>query len=157
MISTMNGKEPMEGRMVRESKNIQKRGQFKDIFVPQYRKTGLLLNFTFTTSVLVYFGIAIISERLFEDYSVYISYSVTNLSELPAIAFGLLMNRISWRWMMIYTRTIPGLAMAVVAVLYSYVASESSVWIVNVVLVFAARGLSLAACIISITYYTVFY
>jgi len=157
LVSTTNGKEPIEGRMVRESKDIQKRGQIKDLFVSQYRKTGSLLNFTFTTSVFVYFGISIISERLFEDYSLYISESVKNLSEFPAIAFGLLMRRISWRWMMINTRAIPAVALAVVALLYPYVTSVSYIWIANVILVFAARGLSLAACMIAITYYTVYY
>jgi hypothetical protein len=157
MVSAMNGKEPIERRIVRERKDIQKRGQIKDIFLPQYRKTGLLLNFTFTTSVLVYFGISVISERLFENYSLYIGVSVTNLSELPAIALGLLMSRISWWWMMIYTRTIPALSLAVVTLLWPYATSVSWIWIVNVMLLFAARCLTLSACIVAITYNTVFF
>jgi hypothetical protein len=118
LISIMNGKEPIEGRLVRGRKdNIQKRGQIKDVFVPQYRKTSIILNFTFTTCIFVYYGVSYISVRLFEDYSLYISESVTNLSEVPALALGLCMGRVGWRNLMIYTKTIPAISLAIVAVL----------------------------------------
>jgi MFS family permease len=156
LVLTINGEEPFEGRMVRESLVI-KRGQIKDVFVPQYRTTSLLLITILGNCIVVYFGISYITERLFEDKTLYISEFITNFSELPGIAFGLFMSRISWRWMMTYTRLIPALALLIVYALWPYVASVSYIRIVNVVLVFAARGLSLTDSIVILTYYTVYY
>merc|ERR1719334_2686078 len=58
---------------------------------------------------------------------------------------------------MTYTRLIPALALLIVYALWPYVASVSYIRIINVVLVFAARGLSLTDSIVILTYYSVYY
>jgi len=152
-----NGKKPMPGRLLHEHDCIEVRGKIKDLFVPNYRKATIILALAYTTDVLVYYGVDFISERLFVDSSLYISVTVTNLSELPAIASGILMNRIGWSWMTLYTKGATTLALLIVAILWDYSTSVSYIWVINVVLVFAARGLSLAASMVIMTYYSVYY
>merc|ERR1719334_1481262 len=59
-----NGKEPMEGRLVR-SEIVTLRGRVRDMFVPKYRKASFLLIITFMLSMQCYYSIVFISERLF--------------------------------------------------------------------------------------------
>jgi len=156
-VAKINGKEPLQGRLVRENKIIKERGRIKDAFVPRYRRATFILIFGYTTFCFVYYGVIFLSERLFETKSLYISLSLINLSELPAIIFGMYMPMIGWNWMTIYTRMIPALGVAIAAILWPYVDSVSYIWVINVVLVFAARGLSLTASMVILTHFSVYY
>jgi len=156
-VAKMNGKEPLRGRLVRENKIIEERGKIKDAFVPKYRWATFILIFGYTTVCFVYYGVIFLSERLFEDTSLYISESIINLSELPAITFGMCMPVIGWKWMTIYTRMIPALGIAIAAILWPYVDSVSYIWMINVVLVFAARGLSLTGSMVILSHFSVYY
>lgn len=153
----INGKEPIEGEMIQENKSIKLRGKIKDLFVPKYRKASCILAFVYMTAISVYWGIDFISGRLFENSSLYLSVSVTNLSEIPAVASTILMNRIGWRYMTLYTRGITSLCLAVVAFQYYSTISVSYIEIINVVLVFIARGLSLASSMVILVYYSTYY
>jgi len=152
-----NGKEPIKGKLFQDKKSEKKLGNIKDIFVPKYRYASFVLLTTFFTSGLGYYGVAFISERLFEDYSLYISESITNLAEIPGASFGLLMSTVGWKWMTIYTKGIPGICCAIIAVLWYQVESESFIWAINVILVFLGRGLSWTSLMVISTYISVYY
>jgi len=153
----LNGKEPLSGRLIREHETIEERGKLKDVFVLKYRKASLVMILSYTTAFYAYYGVAFVSERLFENTSLYISESIINVSELPAIAFGMVMGKIGWKWMTIYTRIIPAFAIMITAILWRFVDSVSYIWMINVVFVFLARGLSLTALMVTGTYLPVYF
>jgi len=156
-IAKMNGKEPLKGRLIQENKLVEKRGKIKDVFIPVYRNTSFLLVFGYAAIFFVYYGVVFLSKRLFEDYSLYSSELITNLAEIPGIILGMYMFKIDWKWMTIYTTVIPALSLAIAAILYPYIDYVTYIWVINVILVFAARGLSLTGTMILLSNFTAYY
>merc|ERR1719193_1586417 len=119
-IARMNGKQPLKGRLIQENTFVEKRGKIKDVFIPAYRNTSILLIFGLAAIWFVYIGVVFLSERLFEDYSLYSGELITNLAEIPGIILGMYMFKIDWKWMTIYTTIIPAVSLAIVTILYAY-------------------------------------
>lgn len=156
-VFVTNGKEPLQGRMIQENKDVQERGKIVDIFLPKYRIASIILMFSYTANTLCYFGVAFISERLFENYSLYFSEVVITMAELPGASLGFLMNIVCWKWMTIYTRSIPSVSFAIVAILWNNVTSISYIWLINLILIFLARCLCWTSDMVILTYISTYY
>merc|ERR550534_2355758 len=92
-ILKSNGKEDMEGRLIRTEK-ITIRGKRRDMFVPRYLKTSFIMILLFIIGQFCYYGIVLVSERLFVDSSLYVCEFVTTLAELPVCVSALYMDKI---------------------------------------------------------------
>jgi len=156
-VYKINRKDPIKGHMFKENKVIVARGDVRDVFAPKYLKTSCILIFNMVAIIMVYEGVLFISERLFQHSSLYMCEIVTMTSEFSVIGFGLLMERIGLRWMMMYTSFVPAICLAIAAVLWGYVPSISYIWMINLILIFAARGFSYNALLVQLTYFSVYY
>jgi len=151
-----NGVQPMEGRLVRQDE-ISKRGEIRDVFISNYRKTSLALIVSITVGVMVYYGVVFLSERLFRGSTLYFCELITALSEIPAIPIGLLMNKTGRVSMMCITRTVATVCIAVVALQQYYEFAESYVQTLNLILIFCARCACAVNQITIMLYYTEYY
>jgi len=124
-VYKINGKDPIKGHMFKENKVISARGNIRDVFVPKYLKTSCILIFSMTAITMVYEGVVFLSERLFDHSSLYLCEIITMTSEFAVIGFGLLMERIGLRWMMMYTSFVPAVGLAIAAFLWGWVTSIS--------------------------------
>jgi len=139
-VFKMNRVAPLRGHLCQENKRITVRGQFKDLFVPEYWKTSVILGINLLNSIMSYYGIIYLSERLFEDYSLYTCEMLTTLSELPGYAFGCLtMNYFGRRNMIVYTMGFATFTFAVIVILWRYLLDDSYSWEIIVTAVFLAR------------------
>jgi len=146
-IFKMNRIDSIEGRLVKENKKITVRGQVCDLFVPQYRWTTLILYINFLLTM--YYGIVLLSERLFEDYSLYLTELITTFSEIPAMALGWwTINKSGRKMTIIYSMAVSSIGLVSVVFLWNDRTSETYIWIIIILAVFSVRG---ALCVHSIT------
>lgn len=91
-------------------------------------------------STMMYYGIIFLSERLFEDYSLYSCEIVTTLSEIPGYVFGnFTMNSVGRRNMIVYTMCFATITFAVIVILWRYLLDDSYARVVIVIAVFLVR------------------
>ena len=103
-IFEINNVDPIIGRLAHEHEKVKKRGQVRDLLIPEYRLTTSVLFFSLLEGMCIYYGIIFLSERLFESSTLYFCLLVTTLSEFPGLLFGLVATDIVGRkWIMIYT------------------------------------------------------
>jgi len=139
-VFKMNRVETPEGNLLHENKRITARGQIKDLFVPKYWRTSVVLGINLLQSTMMYYGIIFLSERLFQDSSLYSCEIVTTLSEIPGYVFGILtMNRLGRRNMIVWTMFVATIIFAVIVILWRYMLNNSYAWVVIVIAVFLAR------------------
>jgi len=143
MVLKSNRKEPMKGHLNQENEAIEIRGRIKDLFVPKYRRTSLVLGINLINSIATYYGIIFLSERLFTDYSLYLCELLTTLSEVPGLLFGsFTMNRIGRKYMIIFTMLFATLFFLCIVLLWHYEYENSYAWAVIVIVVFLTRSAS---------------
>jgi len=148
-VFKMNRVEPLAGNLLHENKKITVRGQIKDLFVPKYWRTSVILGINLMQSTMMYYGIIFLSERLFQDYSLYSCEIVTTLSEIPGYVFGTFtMNSFGRRNMIVWTMSFATIAFVVIVILWRYLLNDSYAWVVIVIAVFLVRC---AACLHSIS------
>jgi putative MFS transporter len=133
-----NGKEPMRGRLVREEM-VTIRGKISDMFVPKYYETSVLIILTFITTLFCYYSIVFVSERLFDDSSLYVCEFVTTLAELPAIVVARFMDRIGRKCMFTLTWTMNTIGFSIIAILWHYMSTANYIDIINAIVVFIVR------------------
>merc|ERR1719285_269953 len=114
-ILKVNGKGAIEGRRLERKETVTVRGKIMDIFVPKYQKTSILIILNMVTSVLCYYGIVFVSERLLDDSSLYFNEFITTLAELPAIGFAWLIDRTGRKWMLINTSIVNTIGFSLIA------------------------------------------
>jgi magnesium-transporting ATPase (P-type) len=90
LVLKMNGLDPIKGQLEMTNTTIEERGQVKDLFVPKYRFTSLMLLTNFFIHLMTYIGVIFLSERIFASSSLYVAELVTTLSEIPAMVIGYL-------------------------------------------------------------------
>jgi len=141
MVLKSNKKEPMKGHLIHENEVIEIRGQIKDLFVPKYRRTSLVLGINLINSIASYYGIIFLSERLFADYSLYLCELLTTLSEIPGLLFGsFTMNRIGRKYMIIFTMFFATLFFLCIVLLWHYEYENPYAWVIIVIVVFMTRS-----------------
>jgi len=141
MVLKSNKAEPMKGRLIHENELIEIRGQIKDLFVPKYRRTSLVLGINLVNSIMAWYGIIFLSERLFEDYSLYLCEILTTLSEIPGFVFGgFTMNRIGRKNMIISTMGWATLCFVAIVLLWRYELDDPYAWVIIVILVLMTRS-----------------
>jgi len=139
-VFNMNRVEPLAGNLLHENKIITVRGQVKDLFLPEYWRTSVVLGINLLNSTMSYYGIIYLSERLFEDYSLYSCEILTTLSELPGYAFGCFtMNRFGRRNMIVFTIGFATFNFAVIVILWRYLLDNSYARVVITIAVFLVR------------------
>jgi len=148
-----NGKEPMEGRLIR-TESIALRGKVRDMFVPKYRRTSFVMILIFMLSIFCYYGIVLVSERLFVDSSLYVCEFVTTIAELPALAFGWVMDRIGRKSTILCTWILNTIGFLIIALMWFYATSDT---IAMVIVVFIVRLSSFANAITIFLYFTEYY
>jgi len=146
-----NGKESIDGRLFRTEK-ITLRGQVKDLFVPKYKLTSILMIIIFMISFECYYGIAFVSERLFGNTSLYVCEFVTACSELPALGVALFIDKIGRKAILLYTWILNIIGFSLVAIFWLY-----SYEYLLVIVVFIVRLSSLVNSIAVIIYFTEYY
>jgi len=82
---TDNKKYYPKGILVVGTETKANRGKVKDLFVPAYRTTSVIMLTNFFSVTFCYYGICFISERLFKSGNLYRSIFLTTLSEMPGI------------------------------------------------------------------------
>jgi len=146
-----NGKEPIEGRLVRTEK-ITFRGKVKDLFVPKYKLTSILMIINFMIGFAVYYGIAFVSERLFVNASLYVCEFVTACSELPALGVALFIDKIGRKDILLYTWILNIIGFSLIAIFWLY-----SYEYLLVIVVFVVRLSSLVNNVALMIYFTEYY
>jgi hypothetical protein len=109
----------MEGRLV-QTERIDLRGKVKDMFVQKYRKTSFLMVINFMMSLGCYYGIVFVSERLFQNTSLYECEFITTLAELPAVVVAWYIDRIGRKKMMEVTWTLETIGFFIIAIFWFY-------------------------------------
>jgi len=143
MVLKSNKKEPMKGHLIHENEEIQIRGRIKDLFVPKYRRTSLVLGINLINSIATYYGIIFLSERLFADYSLYLCELLTTLSEVPGLLFGsFTMNRIGRKYMIIFSMFFATIFFLSIVLLWHYEYANPYAWVIIVIVVFLTRSAS---------------
>lgn len=141
MVLKSNKAEPMKGHLKHENEVIEIRGQIKDLFVPKYRRTSLVLGINLINSIAAYYGIIFLSERLFANYSLYLCELLTTLSEIPGLVFGsFTMNRIGRKYMIISTMGFATMFFLTIVLLWHYDYDDAFAWVIIVIVVFMTRS-----------------
>jgi len=151
-ILLTNGKNPMEGRLVRTEK-VTLRGKVKDLFVPKYRMTSVLMIINFVITISCYYTIAFVSERLFVNTSLYVCEFVTACSELPALGIAWFIDSIGRKNTLLYTWIIDIFGFTLIAIFWLY---NWDAYIL-VALVFIVRLSTTVNNITTILYFTEYY
>lgn len=138
-VFKMNKIGSIAGNLVKENNKITERGKVCDLFVHEYRWTTLLLWLNFLLTM--YYGIDLLSERLFEDYDLYLSELITTVSEIPAMILGWwTINKTGRKMTIVYSMAVSSIGMIMIVLLWNDTSSESYVWIIIIISVFAVRG-----------------
>jgi len=139
-VFKMNRVEPPAGHLINENKRITVRGQVKDLFVPVYWRTSVILGINLFNSIMTYFGIIFLSWWLFQDYSLYGCEILTTLAEIPGYILGwFAMNIIGRRDMIVYTIGFGTITFAVIVILWRYLLDDPYAWVLLAIMVFLAR------------------
>lgn len=141
MVLKSNKKEPMTGHLIHEDEVVEFRGRFKDLFVPKYRRTSLVLGTNLINSMAAYYGIIFLSERLFSGYSLYLCELLTTISEIPGFLFGsFTMNKIGRKYMIIFTMFFATFYFLCIVLLWHYEYDDQYAWVIIVIAVLLTRS-----------------
>jgi len=150
-ILLTNGKKAIEGRLVQTEK-VTMRGKLKDLFVPKYRRTTILMIINFMISLACYYAITFVSRQLFINASLYACEFVTACTELLALGFAWVIDRYSRKNILLSTSIINIIGFSLIAIFWHYDLVGCNMFVV----VFGVRVSSLvnnAGCMLYFTEY----